>query len=112
MWGQRRRGLFSIEPKLGVWYEQLNLSNATNNIELTVVNASNTDRGRNVVLRFGQRHRQWYSIKPTKKLESRNLKFQSICHNKNNPTIFKKVAKKRTKRSPNIIVTWKVTILL
>ena len=37
--------------------------------------------------------------------ESRNLKFQSICHNKNNPTIFKMVTKKRTKRSPNIIVT-------
>ena len=32
-------------------------------------------------------------IKPTKKSESRNLKFQSITHNKNNPTIFKMVAK-------------------
>ena len=81
-------------------------------IELTVVNASNTKRRRNVVLMFGQRRRRWYSIKPTKKSKSRNLKFQSICHNKNNPTIFKMVAKKRTKRSQNIIVTWKVTILL
>ena len=45
-------------------------------IELTVVNASNTKRRRNVVLMFGQRHRQWYSIKPTKKSESINLNFQ------------------------------------
>ena len=82
------------------------------NIELTIVNASNTKRLRNVVLMFGQRRRQWYSLKPTKKSESRNLKFQSICHNKNTSTIFKMVAKKRIKRSPNIIVTWKVTILL
>ena len=82
------------------------------NIELTVVVPSNTKRRRNVGLMIGQRRRQWYSIKPTKKSESRSLKFQSISHNKNNPTIFKMVAKKRTKRSPNIIVTWKVTIPL
>ena len=50
------------------------------NIELTVVNASNEKRLRNVFLMFGQRRRQWYSIKPAKKSESRNLKFQSICH--------------------------------
>ena len=75
------------------------------NIELTVVNASNTKRRRNVVLMFGQRRRQLYSIKPAKKSESRNLIFQYICHNKNNPTISKMVAKKRTKRGPNIIVT-------
>ena len=81
------------------------------NIELTVVNASNTKRRRNVVLVFGQSRRQFYIIKPTKKSESRNLKFQSICQNKITPTIFKMVAKKRTKRSPNISVTWKVTIL-
>ena len=74
-------------------------------IELTVAIASNTKRRRIVVLMFGQRRRQWYSIKPTKKSESRNLKFQSIYHNKNNPTIFKMVAKKRTKRSSNNIVT-------
>ena len=45
------------------------------NIELTVVNASNTKHRRNVVLMFDQRRRQWYSIKPLKKSESRNLKF-------------------------------------
>ena len=44
------------------------------NIELTLVIASNTKRRRNVVLIFGQRHRQWYSIKPTRKSEFRNLK--------------------------------------
>ena len=81
-------------------------------IELAVVIASDMKRRRNVVLMFCQRQIQWYSIKPTKKSESRNLKFQWIFHNKNNPTIFKMVVKKRTKRSPNIIVTWKVTIPL
>ena len=50
------------------------------NIELTVVIASN-------------------------KSESRHLKFQSICHNKKNLTIFKIVAKTCTKRGSNIIVT-------
>ena len=35
------------------------------NIELTVVIPPNTKRRRNVVLMFGQRRRQWYSIKPT-----------------------------------------------
>ena len=74
------------------------------NIELTVVNVSNTKRRRNVVLTFGQLRRQRYSIKPTKKSESRNLKFQSISHNKNNPTKFKMVAKKRTKRSPTLLL--------
>ena len=49
------------------------------NIELAVVIASNTKRQRNVVLMFCQRHRQWYSIKITKKAESRNRKLQSIC---------------------------------
>ena len=79
------------------------------NIELKLVIASNTKRQNNVVLMFGQNHRQWYSIKPTKKSESINVKFQSISHNKNNPAIFKMVTKKkRTKHSPNIIVTWKV----
>ena len=82
------------------------------NIELMVANVSNTKRRSNVVLIFGQRRRQWYSIKPIKKSESRNLKFKSIFYNKNNLTIFKMVAKKCTKRSPNIIATWKVTILL
>ena len=82
------------------------------NIELTLVIASNTKRRRNVVLMFGKRHRQWYINKLTKKSVSRNLKFQSIFHNINNPTIFKMVAKKRTKRSPNIFVTWNVTIPL
>ena len=47
------------------------------NIQVTVVNASNTKRRRNVVSMFGQRCRQWYSIKPTKQSESKNLKFQS-----------------------------------
>ena len=51
------------------------------NIELTVVIASRTKRRRNVFLMFGQHHRKWYSIMPTKKSESRNLKFQSISHN-------------------------------
>ena len=67
------------------------------NIELTVVIASNTKRRRNVVLMFGQRQRQWYIIKPTKKSESRNPKFQSISHDKNNPTIIKMAAKKTHK---------------
>ena len=53
------------------------------NIKLTVVIASNTKRRRNVVLMFGQRHKLRYSIKPTKKTEFRNLKFQSSSHNKN-----------------------------
>ena len=52
------------------------------NIKLTVVIA-NTKRRRDVVLMFGQRHKLRYSIKPTKKTESRNLKFQSSSHNKN-----------------------------
>ena len=38
-------------------------------------------------------------------------KFQSISHNKNNPT-FEIVAKKRTKRSADIIVTCNVTVPL
>ena len=54
----------------------------------------------------------------SQKSESYNLKwlpknawkkFQSICHNKNNPTKFKMVDKKIIKRSSNI-VTWKITI--
>ena len=69
MWSQLRRELLIIEPTLGVWYEQYNLSNAAFNIELIVVIASNTKCRRNVVLMFGQRRRQWYSIKPTKKSE-------------------------------------------
>ena len=48
------------------------------NIELAI--GSSIKRRRNVILMFCQRHRQWYSIKPTKKSESRNLKFQSISH--------------------------------
>ena len=36
-------------------------------------------------------------------------KIPRICHNKNNPTKFKMAAKKP---SPDIIVTWKVTIPL
>ena len=46
------------------------------NIELAVVIPSNTKRRRNVFLMFGQRHRQWYNIKQTKKSKSRSLKFQ------------------------------------
>ena len=72
------------------------------NIELKLVIASNTKRQRNVVLKFGQNNRQWHSIKPTKKSESRNLKFQLISHDKNNPTIFKMVAKKNAQ---NIVQT-------
>ena len=37
-------------------------------------------------------------------------KFQSICQNKNNPTKFNVASKKLIKPSPNIIVTWKITI--
>ena len=88
MWGHGHRGLFSIETMFDTnsrTFQMLQI-----NIELTVVNASNTKRRCNVVL---MRRRQWYSIKPTKKSESRNLKLQSICHIKNNPTIFKMVAK-------------------
>ena len=40
------------------------------------------------------------------------IPIQSICHNKNNPTKFKMAATKLIKPSPNIIVTWKVTIPL
>ena len=109
MWGQRRIALnqhwvFDTNSRT---FQMLQF-----NIELTGVIASNRKRRRNVVSMFGQRRRQWYSIKPTKKSESRNLKFQSLSHNKNNPTILKMVAKKRTKRSSNIIVTWNVTIFL
>ena len=70
------------------------------NIELPVIVASNTKCRRHVILMYCQCHRQWYSITPTKKSESRNQQFQSISH-LNNPTIFKMVVKKRTKRSSN-----------
>ena len=57
MWGQSRRGLFSIEH----WV--LDTNNKTFqmlqiNIELTVLNASNTRRRRNGFLILGQRRRQ------------------------------------------------------
>ena len=41
-----------------------------------------------------------------------STKFQSLCHNKNNRTKIKISDKKLTQPSPNIIVTWEVTIPL
>ena len=81
------------------------------NIEITVVNASNTKRRRNAVLMFGVADSDT-ALNQQRSQNPEILNSNQSLIIKITKQYLKWSPKKRTKRSPNIIVTLKVTLLI